>query len=195
MARTLARLTTTRRPKQISGGRRDACFLLKGSVCGAQTTWLSKCLRHANIPEGDWFRRAQDRSQWRETLAEACPSYTLGKEQQKVLDEWRPGRPLPTNTPDNVSPSELEEEAGENGDEEEDADDAAQVRPGRKYMCWVCDQSFEAGNQLKFHYEEQHAVCDPALVTTPTFKCNSCFKHFPRVEIRNKHICPARQPI
>ena len=189
----VARMKTARRPKQMLFGWKKGC-LLKPSIWGAQTTWLNKCLKYANIPEGDWFRRAQDRGKWRNAVSDAFPVRVLSQKQKKELDEWKPGQRLPDNAPDEVSHSDLEEEAGDQG---EDADEDNEAKAGQtvRYQCWVCDRTFEAGNQLKFHYEECHAICDPTLVTTLSFQCTSCMEYFPRVEARNKHICPAKQPI
>jgi hypothetical protein len=189
----VARMKTTRRPEQVLFGWKKGC-LLKASTWGAKTTWLTKCLKYAGIPEGDWFRRAQDRGQWRKMVSEAFPANRISKEQQKALDEWRPGQRLPDNAPDEVAYSDLEENA-EDQEDEADGGNEAQDGQANLYHCWVCDQRFEAGNQLKFHYEEQHAICDPAIVTTPTFQCISCLEYFPRVETRNRHICPTKKPI
>ena len=45
---------------------------------------------------------------------------------------------------------------------------------GKPWPCPACDKNFKTGNTMQFHYEEEHAVCDPTKVTVRLFTCKAC---------------------
>ena len=47
----------------------------------------------------------------------------------------------------------------------------------------------------QWHYDHCHAVCNPALVTTPSFQCDHCLEWFPKVDMQKQHECPAKLPL
>ena len=49
------------------------------------------------------------------------------------------------------------------------------------------------GKQLQYHYDAEHSVRDPDIVTTKSFQCQDCKVFFARQDIRKNHVCPARQ--
>ena len=172
----VARMSPTRRPKQMLFGWWKA-RTIKANTWTAQSRWLERCLKDAQIPVGDWFRLAQARSKWRKLVNEAFPTKELTLQEKRQLDQWRPGSPLPDNSA----------VYGPVGDQ-----------PGRddgRFHCWVCTDSFLHGNSLQAHYDETHAVCTPDLVTTFSCQCTHCLQHFPTLDKRDTHFCPATQPL
>ena len=59
------------------------------------------------------------------------------------------------------------------------------------YKCPVCDKEFKAGNQLQYHYDEEHSVRDPEVATVIVKRCEHCKGCFARTEQLKTHICPA----
>ena len=43
----------------------------------------------------DWFRLAQDRSEWKKLVHKAFPVETVLRERERELDQWRLGDPIP----------------------------------------------------------------------------------------------------
>ena len=117
------------------------------------------------------------RTKWRKEVNEAFPTRELTLQEKRQLDQWRPGSSLPGNSPVYGSVG---------------------IQPGRedgRFQCWVCNDSFLHGNSLQAHYDETHAVCTPALVTTFSCQCPHCLPHFPTLDKRETHSCPATQPL
>ena len=105
--------------------------------------------------------------------------------------EWRPGRVLPAHIPpesfrgqDQNEPEGSDEDLGPIrrgrprnrtrklfGEETRSSFTAStrQVRSHKtqdgQWTCPVCHQTFNKANQFAFHYEAEHAVADPSLVT------------------------------
>lgn len=117
------------------------------------------------------------RTKWRKVVNEAFPTRELTLQEKRQLDQWRPGSSLPGNSPVYGSVG---------------------IQPGRedgRFQCWVCNDSFLHGNSLQAHYDETHAVCTPALVATFSCQCPHCLPHFPTLDKRETHSCPATQPL
>ena len=76
-------------------------------------------------------------------------------------------------------------------------DEAEDPPPGgpEGYKCWVCERVYPLGNMLQAHYAEEHAVCDPELVTTKVHTCPRCQQHFPTIPKRDMHDCPLHRPL
>ena len=55
------------------------------------------------------------------------------------------------------------------------------------YECPVCEESFSKGNQLQYHYEEDHSVRDPDVVTQVSHQCEMCKMNFARKFQLYKH--------
>ena len=68
-------------------------------------------------------------------------------------------------------------------------------QPNRVFPCWCCDRVFDRGNSRQAHYQAEHAVCNPHLVTTQVFSCERCQKHFPTQDQRSRHECPVLNPL
>ena len=167
----VARMKNGKRPKQMlfgwwkGRGSQSHCW-------ASQAAWLERSLREAGVPVGDWYRMAQDRGLWRRRLSEAFPQRELTQRDKQVLDRWRLGMTLSNNEP-RAAWRAVVPDRGQEG-----------------YPCWCCDRIFRLGNQRQFHYMEEHAVCDPDLVTTEVFTCDKCVQHFPTVNKRRDHECP-----
>ena len=58
--------------------------------------------------------------------------------------------------------------------------------------CPVCKKTFAKGNQLRFHYDEEHSVRDPSIATSICYKCGDCKQYFARREQVKKHECAAK---
>ena len=56
------------------------------------------------------------------------------------------------------------------------------------YTCPVCEDKFEAGNQLQFHYDSDHSVRSPDIVTTLSKRCGMCGCVFARKHQLYKHV-------
>ena len=54
--------------------------------------------------------------------------------------------------------------------------------------CPVCGETFAKTNQLAFHDEAEHSVCDPKIATVQSFRCESCFQVFRHAQ-QLKHTC------
>ena len=135
--------------------------------------WLRRVVKEAGVPMIDWFRLAQDRKRWRSIIDEAYPYKKLDADQKAELDKWVPGLPLP-----GVLEQDTQEEA-RNGStaitDEEDEDSEQEEQGGAQgYVCPVCECVFNTGNQLQYHYQAEHAVRNPDVITTITHRCNQC---------------------
>ena len=150
---------------------------MKAHTWIGQSRWMERCLAHAQIQSEDWFRLAQNRTEWRKRIQQAFPDRTLSPQEHSRLDSWRRGTPLPDNSPPapNLVPVHVD-------------------TPGR-YGCWVCRMSFEHGNARQVHYENCHAICNPAVTTTPAFQCTHCLVWFPKLDLQRHHESPARDPL
>ena len=177
-----------------------------------QAQWINSCLRAAGIPEGDWFRRAQNREAWRAEVYRAFPPETLKHEHSAALDNWRPGQPVPDFAKAEVPEQDVQSNAGSEQEIGERRRGRARHRARREYRhgnaqdvrtarahrndrgewaCPVCQQVFDKANQATFHYEEHHAIADPHLVTVQSFPCNKCGVAFRRQKQFKTHTCPA----
>ena len=178
-----------------------------------QAQWLNSCLRHAGIPEMDWFRKAQNRSKWREEVCRAFPVEVVLQGRERELDKWRLGRPVPEWATVQGEPEpEREHECSEDelgirlkghapGHETQMYKSQKRRRrlrtdrrAGRgqgKPTCPVCQKQFGKFNQLSFHYEAEHAICDPTLTTVQSFTCQTCQETFRRAGQLKGHVCPA----
>ena len=173
----VARMSVNRRPKQMLFGWWKGRQMRVNTWSG-QARWLERCLAYARIPSGDWFRLAQNRAEWRKRINSVFPDKQLTVPDKRRLDAWRPGLPLPDNSPaiGDRSPGVPDRVAG-------------------RFRCCVCGLTFEHGNTRQAHYDQEHAVCNPELVTTHAFQCTHCLEWFPKLEARRSHICPAREPL
>ncbi len=61
-----------------------------------------------------------------------------------------------------------------------------------QWQCPVCAAVFPKPNQLTFHYESEHAVVDPSLVTVQVFPCPDCVQAYRRKRQLDQHVCPAK---
>ena len=55
--------------------------------------------------------------------------------------------------------------------------------------------TFQKGNVRQWHYDHCHTICNPALVTIPSFQCGHCLEWFPKVVLQKQHECPAKLPL
>ena len=192
----VARMPTDRRPKQMLFGwwQNKKSKICLGVIM--QPMWLRRIVRQAGIPAIDWFRLAQDRKEWRKLIQKAIPQKSLTKEQKMELDQWMPGLPLPGISLEEqggegiISPEEGEEEEREASEEEEgEVEEVAEQRGEEgKYQCPVCSEEFKAGNQLQYHYDAEHSVRDPDIVTVLSKQCEFCRTVFARKDQLYKHI-------
>ena len=174
-----------------------------------QAQWLNACLHHAGISEVDWFRLAQDRSQWRKLVLAAYPTETVQPHRERELDAWKLGDPIPAWA--QAPPQEQEREYANSDDElgerrrggDLNADPRTygrrprqirrRPRGGATPTCPVCGANFNKYNQLAFHYEAEHAVCSPDLTTVQSFSCTKCMQTFRRAGQYKQHDCPAKK--
>ena len=168
--------------------------------------WINSCFKQAGIPESDWFRLAQHRDKWKQLVYAKFPPERVCSTKETMLDNWRPGRPVP----------QFAQPHGERVEQNEEAqgcdEDIGEVRRGRprhrarrayrqaqrdgvpigqrqqrahrnsagQWQCPVCAAVFPKPNQLTFHYESEHGVVDPSLVTVPVFPCPDCTQAYRR---------------
>ncbi len=57
--------------------------------------WINSCFKQAGIPESDWFRLAQHRDKWKQLVYAKFPPERVCSTKATMLDNWRPGRPVP----------------------------------------------------------------------------------------------------
>ena len=180
-----------------------------------QAQWINSCLKAAGIADADWFRLAQNKTAWTRRVQEAFPPEQVVSSKEDILDQWRPGRPLPdfARTPHNQVPEQMDgggsdEDLGEvrrgrarprvrrmyarGGAQQGSRHERAQRNAQGLWECPVCQATFAKANQFAFHYEETHAVCDPHLVTVQAFTCTECHATFRRTKQLKEHICPAQ---
>ena len=176
-----------------------------------QAQWINSCLRHADIPEIDWFRLAQDRNAWTAKIMAAFPPERVEVQKEREFNRWKVGAPIPVW----ARPTELENmerqydhsedemgqhrhgnldnaEPGSYGRERRPRRDRRQRAPPGPPTCPVCNASFSKHNQLAFHYEAEHSVCSPTVTTVQRFSCSDCQQTFRRVGQRKAHVCPAK---
>lgn len=158
-------------------------------------------------PAGDWRRR----------VYQAFPPEQVDTQKERQLDQWRFGQPLPGF----AQPAPHRDDAHSDHGTEVDLGERQRGRPRRQLVCReyrygdphairqqrvprnatgqfecpVCQQTFAKANQLSFHYEAQHAIADPKLVTTQVFPRDKCGTSFCRQHQRKSHVCPALQPL
>ena len=187
----VARMPTYRRPKQaLFGWWADKMSKSHGNQT-LQSSWLKDVVRSAGITHLDWFRQAQDRKGWRRTVQKAYPGSKIGQERREALDRWKPDRPLPgaESTVENeaeganVAGIERQEDVEGHGDGGPYEEDAA-----GGYSCPVCNKWFLRGNQLQWHYDEEHGIRDPELVTLINHRCDKCKVFFARGNQLKEHI-------
>ena len=208
----VARMTTEQPQKQVLFGWIEGTKA-KQRCPFKQAQWINSCLRRANIAEMDWFRLAQNRSAWKRKVLEAFPPEVVKVERERVLDGWRIGDPIPDWAL--PGPQEQREEPHEDSDEElgevrrgnnRDADPRPYGRRPRARRqdrredkgvgvptCPVCALTFNKTNQLAFHYEAEHSICDPNITTVQSFRCPFCFHTYRRAGQLKSHVCPAQQ--
>lgn len=64
----------------VENPQKQVCFGWIEDACGKercpfkQAQWVNSCLRHAGIPEIDWFGLAQNRNEWKSRVLAALPS-------------------------------------------------------------------------------------------------------------------------
>jgi len=181
----IARMPTSRRPKQMLFGWWAGHASKKRFGVILQPIWLRRVVREAGVPLIDWFRVAQDRKEWRKIVDRACPRAGLTEEQRVELERWRPGLPLPGATQEVMAAERARGESEGEGSEEE----GTAMQRGREgqYVCPACKTEFGAGNQLQFHYDAEHAVRDPDLVTMLSRQCELCRMVFARQHQLYKH--------
>ena len=158
---------------------------VKTSAQYGQIQWLEKTLKEADIPLIDWFRQAQDRKKWLKAVNKAYPRTHINRDQEKALNKWRAGTPLP-------GVRQEEEASGSQGQPTQRQE--VQQDPSKPYECPVCQETFAKGNQLQFHHEEHHSVCNPRLVTSQMFTCEDCKQGWRRIAQLKFHDCPAKKP-
>ena len=147
--------------------------------------WLRRVVKEAGIPMIDWFRLAQDRKQWRSIVDKAYPYKKLDTEQKAELDKWIPGLPLPGLL--ELDLADLLDAGLSASDEKEEGSDQEGGGEDQRYVCPVCEASFNTGNQLQYHYQAEHGVRNPDVITTITHKCNLCQMIFARKDQLYKH--------
>ena len=180
----IARMPLTRRPKQMLFGwwaGRKSKFRF-GVIL--QPIWLRRVIKDAGVPKIDWFRLAQDRKGWRKLVDKAYPKSSLTKDQRTAINEWHPGKPLPgVNEEAEEIVTGWEEESEESSEEEREDTEGTR----REYKCPVCGESHGKGNQLQYHYDEDHSVRDPDIVTVTSHQCEMCNMNFARKYQLYKH--------
>ena len=217
----VARMSVSHPQKAVMYGWMTGA-LPKPHAPSRQAQWVNNCLRLAGIPQSDWFRLAQSRSHWRTLVYSKFPPEKVDREGEQQLNTWRPGRPVPAFCTNSPHPEPPHPPAAQGSDEE--AGDIRRGRPQhqarRRYHeaprpdaetgqrqqrahrnaageweCPVCSTIFDKANQLTFHYESEHAVHDPNLVTVLVFTCPDCHVSFRRRRQLDNHTCPARNKL
>ena len=87
-------MTTSQPQKQLLFGWNE-CTKAKQRCPFKQAQWINSCLRAANLSEMDWFRPAQERSEWKKRVYSAFPVEAVLRERERELDQWRLGDPIP----------------------------------------------------------------------------------------------------
>ncbi|CAE8679070.1 unnamed protein product [Polarella glacialis] len=169
----VARMPKERRPKQALFGWWEGHQTMPHAPFG-QSQWLDALRREANIHGMDWFRMAQNRKLWLKTVNAAFPIHAKKPELESKLNKWLPGKRPIINT----------------GTPEEKAKRIRTRATTEEKICPVCSTQFDKGNQLAFHYEEQHAVADPSIVTVRIFRCDKCKNSWRSSLGFKKHDCP-----
>ena len=211
----VSRMPLYRRPKQAFFGW-WACHLPKHGSGGIklQATWVRQAVRDAGLTAIDWFRVAQDRKAWRKTVHNAFPVRQPTKEREEELDRWTLGnalpgmeaRPVTVEAPEGAQTDEgarqeaqgdWEDRAVEWGyryeEESESSDDGEEEREeGALWECPVCGQGFEKGNQLQYHYDEEHGIRNQEIVTSIAHRCEDCKIFFARRAQFVNHVCEAK---
>ena len=175
----VARMPTWRRPKQILFGWMTDQPLKIRTGMRTVNGWYKKVLTKAGLETIDWFRQAQDRKGWKRKIGEAFPGKCLDEDAKRAIRQWKPSESLPISD---------EETSGEG----QRSSDDSEVEKDGVYRCPVCTEEFEAGNSLQFHYEAQHSVRDPEIVTKFTYTCDTCKKYIATAHELKIHECPAK---
>ena len=205
----VARMPTEAPQKQVLFGWITDARGKPHSPC-KQAQWLNSCLRDAGISEIDWFRLAQNRNQWKSLVLKAYPHEEVLASRERELDNWRIGQPIPQWArvdPDLAQERQYDDSDNEIGDRRRGADDQEAQQPyghtprssghrprdGGTLTCPVCQAVFTKHNQLAFHYESEHSVCDPKITTVQSFGCTQCMQTFRRATQLKSHVCPAKR--
>ena len=75
------------------------------------------------------------------------------------MNKWGPGLPLPGGAgsgKDQGAEFSQEDDVDDNDDDD---------RRDEERVCPFCQETFEPGNKLSFHYDAEHSVRDPDTVT------------------------------
>ena len=178
----VSRMPIERRPKQMMHGWMSLPLRQLKFWGEPQASWLRNTLRRAEVNQYDWFRQTQDRKGWRKTVLKAFPKTELEEGWKNTIDSWRPWRPLPRRAP------------GWWGIEQETRWDTEkrEAAAAESLTCPVCKKTFAKGNQLRFHYDEEHSVRDPSIATSICYRCGDCKQYFARREQVKKHECVAK---
>ena len=180
----VARMPVWRRPKQIVFGWMTDMVTHKGTRGGTTVnTWYHNVVDRAQIEQIDWFRLAQDRKGWKRKVVQAFPTKKMDSAKRRVLDDWRPWKRM------NGSGEGANEPRGV----EENTMDSETEGVETSWTCTVCSQTFRAANMLKEHYDSNHSIRDPDLVTTVMYQCKYCKKYLAREKDLRSHDCPARK--
>lgn len=180
----VARMPTTRRPKQMLCGWWDTKAIVSHSKSLIYPSWINKVLGNAGISDIDWFRQAMNRKGWRKTIQTAYPTKRLTKEERITLNRWSPMRHGQVEAQYREPIQETPEVVQANEEELSDDED--------EYECPVCNEKFKHGNQLQFHYDAEHSVRDPEVVTVISRQCLFCKEFFARKQQVWQHVCPAK---
>eukprot|EP00438_Fugacium_kawagutii_P009511 Skav209387 [mRNA] locus=scaffold3334:137441:141157:+ [translate_table: standard] len=207
----VARMSVDQPQKQaIFGWIEDACG--KERCPFKQAQWINSCLYQAGISEIDWFRVAQNRSEWRHRILTAFPPEVVDPLREREFNGWKVGDPIPQWARPTAQESrereyehsedelgahrhgpQAEAESGSYGRERNPRRDRRQPRPPGQPQCPVCHETFAKSNQLAFHYAEKHAICSPEVTTVQSFTCDDCHQTFRRAGQKKEHQCPAKR--
>jgi ribonuclease HI len=177
----VARMPTFRHPKQVLFGWIEG---RQATVTGGRVlhhTWCRRGLRQLRIEEIDWFRQATDRKQWKTRIARAFPNVGMSPQHKAAIKFWAPPAPLPVD-PARPAPPPPPLPAAP----------PAQPPGDRRYECPVCQKILPTGSQLQYHYDEEHSIRDPQIVTTLCHQCPECKGYFGCNLHKHKPICPAK---
>eukprot|EP00969_Alexandrium_andersonii_P349208 15430533-Alexandrium_andersonii.AAC.1 len=132
----------------------------------------------AGVPVIDWFRRAQERKEWRGMIRKVFPLPSVERAHWDWLDAWRPGGGMRDSGVRGRGATA--EQAGEGGE-------------AQRFACPVCTWVGRTGNSLAHHFDTTHGVRNPEVVTLTAQRCDQCMVFFPNRDQLRAQECAAKR--